>query len=222
VRLKLEFLLTKNEFPIEYRKCFISYLKNSLSKIKEFDYLNKYYSKNEKKDFSFAIKIPIEKIEKQKILLKENKATMIFSTGDNLTGHVFYNAFISQKNVPFLITDHNFLILTSISNCEEKEIHQNSIVVKTESPLCILDHTTDRNWYNTYEECDFANLVEMKTGLQITPIECKKVVIKHYDIFIPCSTGLFLLSGQQNKLMDVCRNGMGDKKSQGFGLLTNI
>lgn len=218
--IRLNFLLTKKEISLEYRRNILSFFKKSLSDSDE-KYLNEFYGGIMPKDFTWYAKMSIDKIEDGFIKLKNNDFTIIFSTGNLRIGLLFWNAFLKQRNLPFKIQNDNYLVLNDVVQNEHGKITKNEIVCKTTSPLVLIKqntpHDNKSNWFLSFEDSEFKDVFKQKTGLDIVPINCKKVIISHYNIKFPTTTGTFMLSGPRDLLNKYYCSGVGDKHSQGFG-----
>lgn len=68
------------------------------------------YNKLNIRDFTFAVKFPNAKFEKDKIFLDKNQFILSFSTGDNTLGYIFMAAFIAQKGKEFNAAYDNIYI----------------------------------------------------------------------------------------------------------------
>lgn len=226
MRFNCKILLTKNELPLEYRRCIISFLKNAISETKNVEFFEKYFSKDvvSKKPYTFFCQIPVLKKEHDKFLLKNNEITLHFSTKDTFTYFLFRNALSDQKNKPFLITNHNFIIITNIYDEVEKDITSDAVIAKTRGNIVICE-TNGNNKERKYFSFGDENFVEKffeRTGLTITPIECKTVKTLHFSSPISTTVGTFLLQGSKDKIKEAYLNGIGDRSSQGYGYIDII
>ena len=115
-------------------------------------------------------------------------------------------------------------------------VKNNKAIIKMNSPLVIRNHNKETN-SDYYYSCSHRNFTEeaLKViinqlkregfrgeyldGVQILPIKCRKVVIKHYDCFIEASVGIFILEGNPAVLNYLIQAGIGSRKSEGFGMM---
>lgn len=223
MRFKCKILLTKKEITCEYRRCFISFLKNAIQETGNMEFFEKYFSKTNvsKKPYTFSCSINVDKKENDKFLLKDNEITFFFSTNDTSTYYLFRTAIFNQRNKPFLITDHNYVVVTDIFDEKEKFNIEEAVIAKTKGYLCITKtngNNKDRK-YLTYEDDEFEDKFFEKTGLKFTPIECKTVKTMHFDSPIRVTSGTFLLQGEPEKIKEAYLNGLGDRSSQGYGYI---
>jgi len=143
-----------------------------------------------------------------------------------------YNAFNHQKNKKFSINQNSWT-LQNIVLIPEKEIKDNKIVIKFQSPLCVRQREENKDYYYSFENEKFEETLKMNikeqlkitniplelvNTLKITPIKAKKVIIKFYEKQIECSTGIFELEGNIELLNYLYKAGMGSKHSAGFGM----
>lgn len=223
MRTKCKILLTKNEITCEYRRCFLSFLKNAIQQTGNIEFFEKYFSKNNvsKKPYTFFCQMSVEKKENDKFILKNNEITLHFSSNDSFTYYLFRTALSDQRNKPFLITDHNYMVITDIYDEEEKFNIGDSVIARTRANLCISEtngNNKDRK-YLTFEDESFPEKFFEKTGLKFTPIECKVVKTFHFNSPIKTTVGTFLLQGPPEKIKEVYLNGLGDRSSQGYGYI---
>lgn len=233
MRFKLYFKLEKEEIPIQYRKTIISYFKYCLEK-----YDTKYYSKcyNGKdpiiKQYTFSTHYKQQKIESDKIILKDNNLELNISTSDYETGIILYNSFNKQKHKKYPLSN-NSMTLENITMLKEKEITTDKITIKFQAPLCVRSRENNKDYYYSCENKKFEEIlkINIKEQLKITnipletvdtftikPINAKKVLIKFYEKCIECSTGTFEISGNKELLKYLYQAGIGSKHSAGFGM----
>lgn len=148
------------------------------------------------------------------------------------TAITIYNAFNHQKNEKFSINQNSWT-LQNIVLIPEKEIKDNKIVIKFQSPLCVRQREENKDYYYSFENEKFEETLKMNIKeqlkitniplelvetLKVTPIKAKKVIIKFYEKQIECSTGIFELEGNIELLNYLYKAGMGSKHSAGFGM----
>lgn len=239
MRIQLEFIVQKNELPIEYRRVFLSYIKFCLSNFNEGKELENYYGPAKEKEYSFAIFFEKPEFLKTKVTFKSNKVRMIFSTADKMTWYIIYAMFLENKHKKFPLPENNEMTLVDIQKRNDIKITGNEVLFRTLSPLCIRKHEKDTgsDYYYSYIHKDFKDefnkVVKNQLGkhgftpmeiesLDIKPLWCKKVIIKHYDNKIECTIGKILLKGTSDILQYLMDAGVGSRKSAGFGLLELI
>ena len=233
MRLKLKFILQNSVIPLDYHRIFLSFMKKSISGINNGAYFERYFSSNSRRPYTFSIGLPYPVFEKEKISLSKNELSMIFSTGDKLTGYIFYSAFLSQKNKNFPLKN-NTMQLVSIQKLKDFETDKNEILVKTLSPLCIREHTENRDVYYSCNSSDFSETLnstvkkqllsdgfsaELLNDFWIVPIDLKKTVVYHYEQYCEVSIGTFSVKGDRAILNYLLKNGIGSRKSAGFGCI---
>ena len=237
MRFKLYFKLEKEEMPIQYRKTIISYFKHSLEEYNQ-KYYQKYYNGKDPiiKQYAFSSYYKQQKIEKDKIILEDQRLEINITTSDYETGIILYNSFNKQKHKKYSL-NNNSMTLENITMANEKEITTEKISVKFQAPLCIRLRENNKDYYYSYENEKFEETlkINIKEQLKITnmpteivdtftikPIKAKKVLIKFYEKCIECSTGTFELSGNKELLKYLYKSGIGSKHSAGFGMFQII
>lgn len=239
MRFCLSLNLEKNEFPLDYRRVILSYIKNALLNCNDGKYYDSYFKDTIQKDYCFSVVLPRPKYMKDKILLENKLIKILFSTNDkNKTGFILFSAFISQKNKSFSIPNNNSMKLKNISNQKEQEITNSKVIFKTSkgSGICIRNHNKETNLdtYYTFNDENFqeqlkivlknqaitAGFSKYEVGnIKINPIQCKKVVVKHYKSYIDTTVGMFEMQGGSKLLQYFYNVGIGSRKSAGFGML---
>lgn len=240
-RFILEFTLEKPEFPIEYRKAILSFIKKSLSECNKGKYYNNYFRDTIQKDYCFSVELPKPKYNKEKIELANNIVKVKFSVDDrNKTELILFSAFIAQKGKNFKLENNNSMILKSIKKLGEKNIVNNRAIFKTSkgSAICVREHNKEKNIdkYYTYNENEFKekfhrvlenqlkNIASKEdiSNIIVNPIQCRKSVIKHYGIYIDGNIGIFEIIAKPYILQYLYNVGIGSRKSAGFGMLDLI
>lgn len=239
MRFKLLMELKDKNFPIDYRRVILSYIKNALTNVENGKYLSKFYKDTIQKNFCFTVELPNPVFKKDSILLEEKNITIKFSTSDNKTGFFLQNIFMSQINAVFEIpTDNSMTFRKIIKENKDLTIKSNKAVFKTSkgSGLCIRKHIKEGNkdFYLTYEdenfEAQFKEVIKNQAlnagfstsiaeNIKFRPLKCKKVLIKHYGVYVDTTVGFFELEGDSRLLQYLYDGGMGSRKSSGFGML---
>lgn len=237
MRMKLYFTLENNTIPIDYRRSIISFIKLSLSEYSENEF-RKYYNQKDNiiKPYAFSVFFKQPKINGQEIIVEDKKFEMNMTIENYETAIKLYNSFNHQKNKKFSINKNSWT-LQNIALIPEKEIKEENIVIKFQSPLCVRERNQNKDYYYSYENEKFEEILKMNIkeqlkitnipselvdALKITPIKAKKVIIKFYEKQIECSTGTFELEGNIELLNYLYKAGMGSKHSAGFGMFQII
>ena len=235
MRFYLTFELEKSSLPKDYRRIILSYIKKSLTEILDGRYYSQYFKDNIQKDFCFSLKLPKAKFTKDEIILEDNSIKVLFTSDDRQkTGLLLQQAFMKQKNKKFLITNQNSITLKQIHQQREQKITSSKVIFKTYG-LCIRDHNKETNKDNHYVYSDEKFNEQLKvvlknqisqTGfskdivdsIKLSPINCKKVLVKHYDTYVDTTVGSFLLEGNPLLLQYLYDVGMGSRNTM-FGYL---
>lgn len=232
MRIKLKFLLEKNEITVEYRKAFMHYLKNALGDITELEALDLFYKDGLKlREMTFAFKLASPTFQNDVIVLGSNLVEVNISTSELKKALVLNNAFskLLNKRVKF---ENNDIKLISINILEGKKVVSDQIIIKMMSPLCIREHSRENGDYyysvaNELFEEKVNNIIneQLKTELGIKDVSFKieklnnrKTVVTHYNQKIESSLGDFKITGNKKILQHLYDNGIGSRKSSGFGM----
>ena len=228
MRIKLYFTLENNKIPIDYRRSIISFIKLSLSEYSENEF-KKYYNQKDNiiKPYAFSVFFRHPQISAQEIIVEDKQFEMNMTIENYETAITLYNAFNHQKNKKFSINQNSWK-LQNIVLIPEKEIKENKIIIKFQSPLCTRERNQNKDYYYSFENEKFEETLKMNIKeqlritnisvesvdtLKITPIKAKKVIIKFYEKQIECSTGVFALEGDIELLSYLYKAGMGSKHS---------
>lgn len=242
MKLELNFILKNLELPLDYRKIMISFIKKSLTEANGGEYFDRFYKDTIAKSFSFSIVLSRPDFQKEKIILAKPQLKVSFSAVDlDKVALIMYSAFIAQKNKSFPLPYRNEMKLVSIHEKKTEKIVTNKVIFRTSlgSGLCIRDHVREQNVDNYYVYNDDLFLEKLKIvlinqafrsgfaknkaeNLKCKPLNCKIVPVKHYNRFIPISTGLFQFEAEADLLQYFYDAGMGSRHSAGFGLLELI
>lgn len=239
MRFSLTLKIKELVFPIEYRKVILSYIKNTISKCNDGKYYEEFFKDTKQKDYCFSLILPKSKFAKDKIILEKNEIKINFSTKDNSKiGFILYSAFIAQKNKVYPLPNSNFMTLKSITNQKREEIYNNRAIFKTSlgSGICVRSHDkeTNKDYYYVYSDDGFREKINIvltnqllsagftkkeAEAVKVNPIQCKKVVVKHYKRYIDTTTGVFEVQANNKILQYFYDSGFGSRKSMGFGML---
>lgn len=225
--------------PKDNKSIWISFLKNVLSKCNKGKFYESYFSETNSKDYTFSILLSKPKFVGEKVLLENNQVKMIFSADDrNKTGLIFYAAFLEAKNRKFPLPEGNAMSLKRIRQIREQLITSSKVVFRTVTGggLVVREHDREKNRdkYYTYKDLGFdkqlkqvlkiqakeagfsENLVE---DLIMKPIQCRKVVVKNYGVYIDVTVGIFRIEGNPDLLQYFYQAGIACRHSMGYGLL---
>lgn len=233
MRFKLEMVLEKPELPVEYRRAMLSFIKKSLTQANNGEYFDKFFGGAKSKDYTFTVKLPKAVFHGNVIKLDESIFSVTFSTYDKLSGYILYAAFSEQLKKKFPLPNNNSFRLTRMKLLNEQEVNSNQILFKMSAPFVVRKHNRDDNkdYYYVYSDEEFVqeSLIVLKNqllnagyqeeqvnDLKITPINMKKVVVKHYGCCIPCSLGYVMLEGNKSVLNYLYKSGLGSRRSEGF------
>jgi CRISPR-associated endoribonuclease Cas6 len=239
MRLELIFEIEKPEIPKDNKSIWISFLKNSLTQACKGKFYDTYFAGTKMKDYTFSVLLPSPKFVGEKIILDHNQVKLLFSADDkNKTGLIFFQAFIAAKQKRFPLPEGNAITLKRINQMREKLITSSKVMFRTVTGggLVVRDHNreTNRDKFLTFYDEGFAEQLKQvlkmqakeagfaeKWGEEISfkPVQCKKVVVKQYKIFVDATIGIFQLEGNPDFLQYLYQAGAGSKHSLGYGML---
>lgn len=242
MRLELLFEIEKTEIPKDNKSIWISFLKKTLKQASEGQFYEKYFSGTRMKDYTFSVVLPSPQFLDEKIILGGNQIKFLFSADDkNRTGLIFFQAFLLAKQKRFPLPEGNAMTLKKIRQVGEKLITCEKVMFRTivGGGLVVRAHNkeTNKDKFLTFmdegfdkqlseilkiqaENAGFSGKIGEKVEFQ--PIQCKKVLVKQYGIFVDATIGIFTLKGDPDFLQYLYQAGMGSKHSMGYGMLDVI
>lgn len=235
MRVMLEFSVKKNEFPTDYRRIMVSWLKYLLSRVHEGKYFKKYYHDTVQKPYTFSMIFKNPVFKKDIIYFTDNKIKVLFSMMDEkMEGYIFNMAFLEMKDVDFQLPMGNSMKLIGVSRIKEKLITEDRAVFRTApgGVVLIRDHNRDNKdkFYTVEDEnykeklneylknqCLMAGFTENEVSKVTVNTVCgKKVVVKNYNSYVDGVVGSFDISAPSYILQYFYTLGLGAKKSLGF------
>ncbi|MGL5191170.1 MAG: CRISPR-associated endoribonuclease Cas6 [Cetobacterium sp.] len=235
MRLELNFIVEKNEIPIEFRKTIVSFFKSVIENYDK-DLFKSLYDIGKEKRVTFAPFFTPLQFNKNSILLKSNNIKVIFSTEDELLGLHYFNAFLQNLENSYTFKNNKLTLIRAIK-IKEKKIENDKAIFKILSPLIIREQLNeDKSWYHLLDEKGIEvlkrNLLTTLKGefpekylveLEIFPLETKKVVTTFYGIKMQGTLGIIEIRGRKEILNSLYKSGaLSSRKSMGFGMLDII
>jgi CRISPR-associated endoribonuclease Cas6 len=235
LRFSLAFSSPENEFPIDYPRCFIHFIKKAIGNY-DSDVYHRLYQGNTVKGLTFSVHFPGAKYTKDKVIFREGSLIiMTISVAARELGGSLCGALIQQMHHSCK-TSETEIVLESVRLLPEERVTEPKILVNFQSPLVLQTRDGERDWFHGCFQDSFAstftNVVSAqlkKLGyngegadipVEITPARPKKLVVKNYEKMMECSAGTFWLKGHPavlNYLYDV---GVGSKRSSGYGMFS--
>lgn len=228
MRFEVELILNNNIINKDYRRNIISVIKQCLS---EEDY-EEIYKERKVRSFTFSPFLQIDSFSKDKIILKDKKIKLFFSTDSMSDGWILINAFRNKKSKE-LNFGKDKIIIEKVATLIEKEIKDDIILFKTMSPICIREQLDEkRSWYHDFDEKGInilkKNIIHqlkyefprlLLEELKIKSFKMKRTIITNYDIQFPVNLGTLIISGDKRILKKLYESGIGSKTSLGLGML---
>ncbi len=235
MKLVVDFALNNEEMKMDYRRIFLSVIKQCLENTDNGKYFGQYYDAGKAKDFCISVVFSEPIFSKEGINIKGKKIKLIVSTANTKTGFILFSAFMNMHGKVFPLPLGNNMKLLSVKPVKEENVGSEKILVRMVEPLCVRIHNkeTNKDWYvsvkqDVFQE-EFSKVVKVQLlsagfdenacNIKITPIDAKTIVVKHYDINIESSIGNFMLEGQTEVLNYLLKSGVGSRRSSGFGVM---
>lgn len=242
MRFKLDFIIDRSELNADYRRYILSYIKNALAQSVNGNLLERYYTDTDTKDFTWTMIVKKPQFTKEKFRFADNKFSLIFSTDDGRqTGMYLMLAFLNQKNKRYPADGGNFFTLKNIVQLNQEEIKGTTVrfVTMPGSSLVVRDHDreTNRDKYYSCEDEGYADKLEqaLKTqaemagfseeaveSIRLDSVAGRKVVVKHYGVYLDATVADFTVSGKNEILKYFYQNGACSRRSIGFGMLDAV
>lgn len=242
MRFKLDFIIDRSELNADYRRYILSYIKNALSNSVNGDLLERYYKDTSTKDFSWTMIVRKPQFTKEKCRFADNRFSLVFSTDDRMqTGMYLMLAFLNQKNKRYPVEEGNYFTLKNIVQLDQREIRGTTVRFVTMPGASIVvrehDRETNRDIYYSCEDEGYADRLEqaLKTqaemagfpeetveSIRLHSVTGRKVVVKHYGIYLDATIADFIVSGENKILNFFYLNGVCARRSSGFGMVDTV
>ena len=236
MRLNLYFRLKKPELPLEYRRAFLSLLKQSFNRASPDLFSTFYETGNTMKPFTFSVYLPGATFTGDTIRLKGPDIGLTFSTSQPGPAIYFYNSLSKIRFSPFPLANDNSMTFQRARIVKEHPIKASEAVFKTLSPFFVRVHDsgTNQDSYLLPEHEDFKRqfsaicgvMVKELTGVggdvEVEPVMLKKVPVRHYGRLLEGNHGIIKLTGHPEVLTLLFQSGIGSRRSEGFGALERL
>ncbi len=239
MRLSVELLLENNKINKDKNRIVMHIVKLLMEKESKGIFRELYKDNiSNPKDLSFSMYLGQgAKFLKDEIEIPSHKIIVNFTTSDSVIGISLYNSFVKYKGLEIPITD-NLVLINRINIINPRPITDEKARFITKSPIVIRSHDGDNNktFYNSLDNDEgkrifleniryqlkdkFPNIKENDLNdININIIWNKDVKVKHYDIVILSNLCEFEIEAKTYILEELYLNGLGSRKSQGFGYL---
>jgi CRISPR-associated endoribonuclease Cas6 len=233
IQLSLEFQLEKPQLPLEYERLMVSFLKAASRNYSE-DMFERLYNKEHSiiKSFTFSTYLPGAVFKGDTIFLRDNRFKVFFTDADMGQTIEWFNAFQLMRYKQYPVSG-NSMKLISIRSNNRKDIVDDEIIVKMQSPLIVRRHdsVTNKDIYYTYADegfskalCENVEIFIQKMeigvdaeGLSIEPVKARKVVVNCFGRKVDANLGIYKLRGNCELLNILYQAGMGARRSEGHG-----
>lgn len=193
---------------------------------------------NRPKDLNFSMYLGKKvKFLKDEIEIPSQKIIVNFSTSEPVIGISIYNAFIKYIGLEIPI-ENNIITINRVNIVRTRPITSEKVEFITKSPIVVRSHKGDnkKTYYHSISE-DFGQQILLNNiqyqiqnkfsdvnerdleDIKIDLIWNKDVKVKHYGIVILANLCKFEIQARTYILEEIYLNGLGGRKSQGFGFI---
>lgn len=239
MRLSVEFSLSNDRIDKDKNRTVLHIVKLLMEKRSNDIYKELYVDNiSSPKDLNFSMYMGRGvKFLKDEIEIPSKKIIVNFSTYNTIVGISLYNAFIEFEGLEIPIKNNIFTV-NRVNLQKPKTITSDNIIFKTKSPIVVREHNHDND--NTYyhdisdekgNEIFLQNL-KYQIGYEFPDVNSKDlddikidihsnklVKVKHYGIVIPSNICELEISTKSYILEYLYLNGIGSRRSQGFGYI---
>lgn len=233
IQLKLVFQLENTILPLEMERIMVSFFKAATQNYSN-DMFERLYSKERSimKTYTFSKYLPDAKFCDNAIKLSQNRFVVFFSDSNFTQLLEFYNAFLGMRLKKYPM-EHNSMTLIQIITQKRKEIVDNEIVVKMQSPLIVRRHDakTNKDNYYCFNQNEFSDVVKENVAFfvnqvvpdmsiedfSIVPVKGKKVIVPNFGTKIDGNLGIYKITGSKELLNLLYLSGVGTRRSSGNG-----
>jgi len=228
MRLQVVYNLDDPNLPVEYRRGFVSLLKEAIKQANPTCF-ERYYSRlHTLKPFTFSLFFPELTGNEGEDFHVGSKAILSFSTFSPEVMTSVYNGLLQIREYPIF---ENKIRLYNVFLRPRIVITEGRVQFKTMAPV-LVNTKGNSNWYllpgdKGFEEgLNFSvrELCRVFLGMpdatvEFRPIAIRRKVVRHYNMHMQGLVGIFELRGSPEVLDLIYRVGLGVRRSQGFGML---
>jgi len=228
MRFAIFYTLSKPFLPRDYRRGFISLIKEAIKRANPQLFESYYSTLHVLKPFTFSVYFPGLVGEEGDKFNVGDRAILNFSTSSYEVGTYVYNGLLELRSFPLF---DNELKLSHIELRRTADIKGDKAVFKTLSPV-LVNTKGKRDWYllpgqEGFEEGLRFSVREISrvflgiedVRIDFKPISIRRKVARHYNMDRQGFVGVFELSGPPRVLDLIYHVGLGVCRSQGFGML---
>ena len=233
MQIDLTFKLSNLTLSTDYRKIFVSFFKEALTKYNK-ELFNLWYSQPTLKPFCFTIYLNKPSFKKDNIILSTNIITVHIKSAITKEIIEFYNALLLRRkeNTEFELKN-NSMLLTKIRTNIIRDYYEEEVIIKLDSPLVVRFHdkNTNKDTYFTPDDKDFESMIKANIAttlerlgytinldnFRLIPLNAKSTMIKTYNGSVKASLGTYKLKGTPKLISLLNKIGLGSIRSSGFG-----
>lgn len=237
MRISQELLLSGNKIDKDKNKIIMHITKLLMEKESKDTFKGLYEENiNSPKDLTFSMYLGRDvKFLRDEIEIPSQKIIVNFSTSDPIIGITLFNSFIKHKGLEIPIKN-NIILINRVDIIKPRPITMEKVRFITKSPIVVRSHNgnNEETYYNSLleeggQKVFLKNLKYQikdkfpdinKTDLDDIKLNIlwnKEVKVKHYGIIIPSNICEFEIEARMYILEEIYLNGIGGRKSQGFG-----
>lgn len=237
MRMSVELLLNSDKIDKDKNRIVMHIIKLLIKKENKEIFIELYKEdKSNSKDLNFSMYLGSDaKFLRNEIKIPSQKIIINFSTTDPVLGITLYNAFTKYKGLEIPIKN-NAVLINKVNITKTRPITSEKTIFITKSPIVVRFHDGDNEktyYYSLLEdkgrevflqnlkyqiEDKFSNVKKKDLDeIKINILWSKDVKVKHYGIVILSNLCEFELKAKTYILEELYLNGVGSRKSQGFG-----
>lgn len=239
MRMSVELLLNKSRIDKDKNKIIMHILKLLIGK-EDREIFQKLYKEKvgNQKNLTFSMYLGQDaKFLREEIDIPSQKILVNFSTSDTVLGITIYNAFTKYRGLEIPVKN-NVITINRVNIIEKGIITGEKARFITKSPIVVRAHDGDneRTYYHSLSEGSGEKILLKNLQYQIKDqfpgikerdleeveiniIWNKDVKVKHYGIVILSNLCELEIRAKTYILEEIYLNGIGGRKSQGFGYL---
>jgi len=246
LRLSLIFEIPQLEIPIYYRTAFVSLIKKTLEGTEYFDL---YYRRKFPKPFTFSVFLPIERISSDRILLRKPIKGLpflkLFISSTDAVLLLQIVASLGEIKTYSWRNEIKLRFLKADKTLPPPKVEDGSLLIRTMSPIFLRSKDgralfppkpQEENFEEKLKEFNrefneihrriFETLKLPYREVKVIPLSWKRRVVKLRfreveNLLVEAFDGKFALYGDEETLKALYYKGIGNRTSEGFGMVDN-
>ncbi len=236
MRLTIDYEMSGDKIPKDYRRGFASLIKNAIQNCNPKLYEYYYTGEFKMKPFTFGIYFPQGTKKNGDGFYVGNQFKLNFSTSSIELATYIYNGFLRIKEKGYPLFKSNIVKPQRTFLHRKFEVKKDELLFKTLSPVLVITKGSNIKEYPKYllpfedgfneglefavRECAIEFLgIENDFEFKVEVKAYKKVPVWHYNQWMSSFNGLIEIKSIPEVLQMIYDIGLGVRRSQGFGML---